>query len=79
VSRSVFYALDPARLPVEQMELADTFAELHALSGEPEGLVVKIAVADLILALEAWQRLDEAQRDGPHAAAVSRIIAAIDA
>jgi hypothetical protein len=78
VSRSSFYALDHARLPVEQQELADTFAELHALAGEPEGPVVKIVVADLMLALEAWQRLDEGQRDGPHAAAIARIIAAID-
>jgi hypothetical protein len=76
VSRTAFYALDPTRLTDEQEELADLFAQLHALtSDQPDGPVVKIVATDLLLALEAWTRVDG--RGDPHAAAVSRILAAI--
>jgi hypothetical protein len=78
MSRTVFYAIDPARLTGEQEGLADLFVQLHALTSEqPDGPVAKIVATDLLLALEAWTRLDDAERRGPHAAAVTRILAAI--
>ena len=44
MSRTVFYALDPARLSEEQQELADLFAQLHALtSDQPDGLRGRVA------------------------------------
>jgi hypothetical protein len=78
MSRTVFYALDPTRLTEGQQELADTFAQLHALTSEqPDGPVAKIVIADLMLALEAWNLVGEGERRGPHRAAVARILAAI--
>ena len=76
--RTVFYAVDPTRLTEEQQELGDLFVQLHALtSDQPDGAVAKLVSSDLLLALEAWSRLDDSERRGPHAAAVSRILAAI--
>jgi hypothetical protein len=78
MSRTAFYALDPARLTEAQEELGDLFVQLHALTSEqPDGPVAKITQNDLLLALEAWSRLEDGERRGPHAAAVSRILAAI--
>src|SRR5664279_4184794 len=78
VSRTVFYALDPTRLRDGQEELGDLFVQQNALtSDQPDGAVSKIVSTDLLLALDAWARLDDAERRGPHAAAVSRILAAI--
>jgi hypothetical protein len=78
VSRTAFYSLDPSRLGEDQQELADLFAQLHALtSGESGGPVTKIAQNDLLLALEAWDLVGDAERRGPHAAAVSRILSAL--
>jgi hypothetical protein len=78
VSRTVFYALDPTRLSEQQQELADLFAQLHALtSDQPDGPVAKIVATDLLLALEAWTHSGVDRRGDPHSAAVSRILAAI--
>ena len=78
MSRTVFYALDPTRLSGEQQELADLFAQLHALtSDQPDGPVAKIVATDILLALEAWTNAGGYERGDPHSAAVSRILAAI--
>jgi hypothetical protein len=78
VSRTVFYAVDPTRLGEEQQELADLFAQLHALtSDQPDGPVAKIVATDILLALEAWANTGVDGRGDPHYAAVRRILAAI--
>ncbi|MDX6567526.1 MAG: hypothetical protein QOH15_104 [Gaiellales bacterium] len=78
MSRTVFYALDPTRLTDEDEELSNLFVQLHALtSDQPDGPVAKIVATDLLLALDAWSRIDGHGQGDPHEAAVLRILAAI--
>jgi hypothetical protein len=72
VGLTPFYAIDQESLPEPYWGLADTFAELHALSAdEPDG-VHRLTVADLRILL-ACARPRTREED----AALTRVIAAI--
>jgi hypothetical protein len=73
VTLTPFYALDQEHLRREYWELADLFAELHALAtGRTTGLA-RITVADLLLALDAWNHIEERPELLRHRVAVARI------
>jgi hypothetical protein len=79
VALTAFYALDQEHLDARYWELADTFAEMHALVADGKEGVARITVADLMLALEAWNHVDDEPQFRSHRHAVERIVAALGA
>jgi len=77
VTLTAFYALDQERLDRKHWDLADVFAGLHDfVTNRTEG-VARITIADLLLALEARNHLDDEPRWRQHRNAVRRIIEAL--
>ena len=74
---TAFYALDQERLDRKHWDLADVFAGLHDfVTNRTEG-VARITIADLLLALDACNHLDDEPRWRQHRNAVRRIIEAL--
>jgi hypothetical protein len=77
VTLTAFYALDQEKLDPKHWDLADFFAGLHDfVTNRTEG-VARITIADLLLALEAWNHLDDEPRWRQHRNAVRRIVEAL--
>jgi hypothetical protein len=78
VSRTAFYALDQEHLTRENWDLADAFVRLHDLTSRDGAAgVARITVADLMLALEGWNLVEDQERYPLHQNAVARIIDAL--
>jgi hypothetical protein len=78
VSRTAFYALDQEHLTRENWDLADAFVRLHDLTSRDGAAgVARITVADLMLALEGWNLVEDQDRYPLHQNAVARIIDAL--
>ena len=73
---TAFYALDQEKLARKQWDLADLFAGLHDFVTNGTEGVARITIADLLLALDACNDLDDQPR-WPHRNAVRRIIEAL--
>jgi hypothetical protein len=77
VTLTAFYALDQEKLDPQHWDMADFFADLHGFATNRTEGVARITIADLLLALEAWNHLDDEPRFRPHRNAVRRIIEAL--
>jgi hypothetical protein len=77
VTLTAFYAVDQEKLDPKHWDLADFYAGLHDLVTDGTEGVARITVADLLLALEGWNHLDDEQRWREHRNAVRRIIDAL--
>jgi hypothetical protein len=77
VARTAFYALDQERLLVDDWDLADTFARLHSIAIGDSAGVARITVADLMLALDMCDRVEESAETRAHRYAITRIRAAL--
>jgi hypothetical protein len=73
VTVTAFYALDQEKLGRKHWDLADFFAGLHDFVTNGTEGVARITIADLLLALEAWNHLDDEPRWRQHRNAVRRI------
>ncbi len=71
-----FYAIDQERLPKPYWELADTFADLHALVGTRTPGVLRITAADLRIVLDVCAQSEESQ-SGPQRNAIARVRASL--
>ncbi|HEV7566723.1 MAG TPA: hypothetical protein VGO31_12270, partial [Microbacteriaceae bacterium] len=70
---TAFYALDQEKLDPKHWELADLFAGLHDFVISATEGFARITIADLLLALEAWNHLDDEPRWRQHRNAARRI------
>ena len=78
MSRTAFYALDQEHLTRDNWDLADAFVRLRDLSSRDAAAgVARITVADLMLALEGWNLVEDRARYPLHQNAVTRIIDAL--
>ena len=73
---TAFYALDQERLDRKHWDLSDFFAGLHDFVTNGTEGVARITIADLLLALDACNHLDDQPR-WQHRNAVRRIIEAL--
>jgi hypothetical protein len=77
VALTAFYALDQEKLDRKHWDLADFFAGLHDFVTNGTEGVARITIADLLLALEAWNYLDDQPRWRQNRNAVRRIVDAL--
>jgi hypothetical protein len=77
VTLSAFYALDQEKLDRKHWDFADLFGGMHELVATGIDGVARITIADLLLALEGWNHLDDAPRWRQHRKAVQRITDAL--
>jgi hypothetical protein len=77
VARTAFYALDQEDLPKDDWDLADTFARLHSIATGGSSGVVRVTVADLMLALDMCERVEDSEETRAHRHAIARIRAAL--
>jgi hypothetical protein len=77
VTLTAFYALDQEKLDPKHWDLADAFAASHDFVANGTEGVSRITIADLLLALEAWNHLDDEPRWRQHRNAVRRIVEAL--
>jgi hypothetical protein len=77
VTLTAFYAVDQEKLDRKHWDLADVYADLHDLVTDGTQGVARITMADLLLALEGWNHLDDEQRWREHRNAVRRITDAL--
>ena len=74
---TAFYAIDQTELPRQHWELADCFADLHALTTGGVPGVARITVADLMLVLEVLSQAESRQELERHRNAVARVREAV--
>jgi hypothetical protein len=77
VTLTAFYAMDQAKLDRKHWDLTDFFTGLHDFVTTGTEGIARITIADLLLALEAWNNLDDEPRWRQHRNAVRRILAAL--
>jgi hypothetical protein len=76
---TAFYSIDQEQLDRRYWELADSLASMHDLAASGTPGVCRITRADLMLALEAWNYLDDMPQLERHKSALARIIDAVGA